>query len=123
MASRYPISGQFGSADYLKAAEEAFDFLEANNPKLTNDGKENIVDDYCGLAAATELYRATHAEKYKESADRRAKSLMGRQISAGGYQNYWRADEGQRPFFHASDGGFPVVSLLYYAEIAEGSRK
>ncbi len=123
MASSYPVSGQFRSTDYLKAAEDAFDFLEKNNLKLTNDGKENIVDDYCALAAATELYRATHLEKYKQAADRRAASLMARQISAGGYQNYWRADDGQRPFFHASDGGFPVVSLLYYAQIAEPAVK
>jgi len=123
MASTYPISGQFSSADYLKAAEDAFDYLEKDNLKLTNDGKENIVDDYCALAAATELYRATHKERYKLAADRRAKSLMSRQISAGGYQNYWRADDGQRPFFHASDGGFPAVSLLYYVEVADPAVK
>jgi hypothetical protein len=123
MASAQPVSGQYRNADYLKAAEEAFDFLEKNNPKLTNNGKENIVDDYCALAAATELYRATHKEKYKQAADRRAQSLMARQISAGRYQNYWRADDGQRPFFHASDGGFPVVSLLYYSEVADPPTK
>jgi Glycosyl hydrolase family 9/Cellulase N-terminal ig-like domain len=119
MASTYPVSGEFSSADYLKAAEDAFDFLEKNDLKLTNDGKENIVDDYCALAAATELFRATHKEEYKRAADRRAESLMARQISAGGYRNYWRADNAERPFFHASDGGFPVVSLLYYAQIAD----
>ena len=123
MASAHPVSGQFHSSDYLKAAEDAFDYLEKNNLKLTNDGKENIVDDYCALAAATELYRTTHAEKYKQAAGHRANSLMARQITAGGYQNYWRADDGQRPFFHASDGGFPVVSLLYYSEIAEPAAK
>ncbi len=73
MASTYPVSGQFSSADYLKAAEDAFDYLEKDNLELTNDGKENIVDDYCALAAATELYRATHKERYKLAADRRAK--------------------------------------------------
>ena len=123
MASTYPVSGQFSSADYLKAAEHAFDYLERNNLKLTNDGKENIVDDYCALAAATELYRATHKETYKQAADRRARSLMSRQISSGGYNNYWRADDGTRPFFHASDGGFPAVSLLYYSEIADAPVK
>ena len=123
MASTYPVSGKFASADYLKAAENAFDYLEKDNLKLINDGKENIVDDYCALAAATELYRATHKERYRLAADRRAKSLMSRQISAGGYQNYWRADDGQRPFFHASDGGLPAVSLLYYSEIADAGVK
>jgi hypothetical protein len=119
MASTYPVSGKFASADYRKAAEAAFEYLEKNNPKLTNDGKENIVDDYCALAAATELYRATHKQEYKLAADRRARNLMSRQISAGKYTNYWRADDGTRPFFHASDEGFPVISLLYYSEIAE----
>jgi len=123
MASVYPVSGEFTSAQYLKAAEDGFDYLEKNNLKLTNDGKENIVDDYCALAGATELYRATKKDKYKAAADRRAKSLMARQISGGGYSNYWRADDGTRPFFHASDGGLPVVSLLYYSEIADPGLK
>jgi glycosyl hydrolase family 9/cellulase-like Ig domain-containing protein len=124
MASTSPVSGEFHSADYLKAAEDAFDYLEKNNLRLTNDGKENIVDDYCALVAATELFRATRNPRYKEAADRRARSLMSRLISSGAYQNYWRADDGRRPFFHASDAGFPAVSLLYYAEIAdEGTRR
>jgi hypothetical protein len=123
MASTYPVAGEFSSARYLKTAEDAFDYLEKDNLKLTNDGKENIVDDYCALAAATELYRATHKDIYKMAADRRAKNLMSRQMSEGRYANYWRADDGQRPFFHASDGGFPVVSLLYYSEIADVATK
>ncbi|HXX16078.1 MAG TPA: glycoside hydrolase family 9 protein [Candidatus Eremiobacteraceae bacterium] len=118
IASTFPFSGEFKSADYRKAAEDAFDFLEKNNPKLTNDGKENIVDDYCALMAATELYRATRKPVYKTAADRRAASLMARLISNGSYSNYWRADDATRPFFHASDAGLPVVSLLYYQEIA-----
>jgi hypothetical protein len=118
IASTYPFSGQFKNADYLKAAEEAFVFLEKNNLKLTNDGKENIVDDYCALSAATELYKATKKPVYKTAADKRAASLISRLITDGGYTNYWRADDAVRPFFHASDAGFPVLSLLYYAEIA-----
>ncbi len=119
MASTYPVSGEFHGADYLKAAEEAFDYLEKNNLRLTNDGKENIVDDYCALTAATELFRATQNPRYKAAAAGRARSLMSRLASSGNYHNYWRADHGDRPFFHASDAGFPAVSLLYYAEIAD----
>jgi hypothetical protein len=118
IASTQPFSGEYKSADYLKAAEDAFDFLEKNNPKLTNDGKENIVDDYCALVADTELYKATKKDIYKAAADKRAASLMSRLTTHGGYSNYWRADDDTRPFFHASDAGFPVVSLLYYSEIA-----
>jgi hypothetical protein len=38
---------------------------------------------------------------------------------SGGYTNYWRADAQERPFFHASDSGFPVVSLLNYLDLAD----
>jgi len=121
MASTYPEYGQFHKSDYLKAAQDAFDFLEQNNIKMVNDGKENIVDDYCALTAATELYRATREARYKAAADRRAKSLMARLISSGSYHDYWRADDRDRPFFHASDAGLPIVSLLYYSDIADAS--
>lgn len=119
IASTYPVSGEYKNADYLKAAEDAFDYLEKNNLKMLNDGKENILDDYCALTAATELYKATNKDMYKSAADRRAKNLMARLISSGPYHDYWRADDGDRPFFHASDAGLPVVSLLYYSEITD----
>ena len=118
IASTQPTSGEYSNADYLKAAEEAWDFLDKNNLKLVNDGKENIVDDYCSLAAATELYKATKKNIYKAAAEKRADSLLSRLVSEGSFINYWRADDATRPFFHASDAGFPVVSLLYFAPIA-----
>ena len=123
IASTYPFSGEFSSEDYRKAAVEAFDYLEKNNLKLVNDGKENIVDDYCALTAATELYRATKKDVYKAAADKRAASLIARLTTSGYYTNYWRADDGDRPFFHASDAGLPAVSLLYYAPIATPEMK
>jgi hypothetical protein len=84
------------------------------------DGQENILDDYCALLAATELFKATHDSQYRRAADRRAQSLMRRLISDGGETNYWRADDGTRPYFHAVDAGMPVISLLGYCDIAEG---
>ncbi|MBV8053534.1 MAG: glycoside hydrolase family 9 protein [Acidobacteriaceae bacterium] len=123
MASTHPEYGEYHKSDYLKAAEDAFDFLEKNNSKLLNDGKENILDDYCSLTAATELYRATKKDVYTIAADRRAKNLMARLMSSGNYHDYWRADDHDRPFFHASDAGFPAVSQLYYSEIADPDTK
>ena len=123
LASAYQVSGDFSNTEYLRVAEEAFDYLEKNNLSLTNDGKENIVDDYCALLAATELYRATKKDRYKDAADKRANSLISRLTSSGGYKNYWRADDGDRPFFHAADAGYPVVSLLYYTEVADDRMK
>lgn len=122
--------GDFTAAQYLKAAEDAFAFLEKNNLAFTNDGKKNIVDDYCALIAATELFRTTKKAVYKEAADRRAASLASRLASwtspaGAAYADYWRADDegGDRPFFHPVDAGLPVVALAVYAEIAGGAER
>jgi thiol-disulfide isomerase/thioredoxin len=114
MASMTGVPGDFSNARYLQAAEDAFAFLEKENPAMTNDGKENIVDDYCALSAATELYKATRNDAYRAAAEKRAQALTSRLASWNGYTDYWRADNGDRPFFHPSDAGLPLVSLLYY---------
>lgn len=120
MASTYPgdMTGDFGPADYRNAAEKAFVFLEKENIAMTNDGRENIVDDYCALTAATELFRATKKEMYKQAAEKRVKQLIGRLASWKNYTDFWRADEKDRPFFHPSDAGLPVVSLITYYPLA-----
>lgn len=118
LASTMPADGDLPRSAYLQTAEDAFAFLEAHNRELLNDGKENIVDDYCALLAATELYRATHTMLYRDKAEQRANHLMARLTTTGRYSNYWRADDGTRPFFHPSDAGLPVVSLIEYMSIA-----
>ena len=123
LASTMPANGDFTRAQYLQTAEEAFDFLSRHNTELLNDHKENILDDYCALMAATELYKASHKPEYLAAANRRANSLMARLASLGKYQNYWRANNGHRPFFHPSDAGLPVVSLLEYRAIASPAQQ
>lgn len=122
-ASTYNICGDFSSQKYLAAAMDAFAFLKKNNIYFTNDGKENIIDDYCALTAAVELFKATGKNEYKKYADTRAQSLMNRLVEKQDYGYYWRADDKDRPFFHAVDAGFPVVSLLYYHTIADEETK
>jgi GH18 family chitinase len=107
--------------EYLPAAEEAWAFLAAHNAALTNDGRENIVDDYCGLLAATELFQATRKPEYKAAADARAARLLARLAPAP--RAYWKADDKDRPFFHAADAGLPVTSLLAYLEIADAGQR
>lgn len=85
---------------------------------MTNDGKENIVDDYCALSAATELYKATKNPVYLAAARKRATQLAHRLVTKGKYANYFRADDKDRPFFHPSDAGLPVVALLNYYPLA-----
>jgi len=116
-------SGDFRGADYLRAAEQAFAWLETENVRYLNDGLENIVDDYCALMAATELFRATGKPAYLAAADRRARSLESRLTAGGPLGHFWRADNASRPFFHPVDAGLPVVSLLNYADIAAGPER
>jgi hypothetical protein len=123
LASTMPITGDFSHADYLRAAEDSFQFLDAHNRDFTNDGKENILDDYCALLAATELYRATHNERYRAAADRRATSLINRLVPNGDHRGYWRADDNTRPFFHPADAGLPIISLIDYAAIASPTQQ
>lgn len=123
LASMMPVDGDYTRAQYLQAAEDAFQFLSSHNRELLNDGKENILDDYCALLAAAELFRASHQQIYLDAADRRATHLMDRLATLGAYHDYWRADDGTRPFFHPSDAGLPVISLLEYAEIASPTAK
>ena len=120
MAATYAAdqTGDFSAADYLRAAENAFAFLEKENVAMTNDGKENIVDDYCALTAATELYKTTKKNSYKEAADKRAQNLLNRFSAWKNYKDYWRADDQDRPFFHPSDAGLPLISLVYYYTLA-----
>jgi hypothetical protein len=118
LASTMPMGGESPPKEYLRAAEDAFHFLNAHNRELLNDGMENILDDYCALMAATELYSATHNEIYRSAADERAARLMARLTTQGSWHDYWRADAGTRPYFHPSDAGLPVISLLEYLNIA-----
>ena len=69
------------------------------------------------------MYGATHQEQYRTAADRRAAQLMARLASTQRYRDYWRADAGSRPYFHPSDAGLPVISLLEYAGIATPAKQ
>jgi peroxiredoxin len=118
MASMTGVPGDFPNTRYLQAAEAAFAFLQANNAAMTSDGKPNIVDDYCALTAATELYKATRNDSFRTAAETYARHLIDRLHSWNNYTDYWRADNADRPFFHPSDAGLPLVSLLYYCPYA-----
>ena len=118
LASTMPVDGAYPRKEYLRAAQDAFQFLNAHNRELLNDGAENMLDDYCALMAATALYNATHEQSYRDAADLRANRLMARLATSGPWKGSWIADGTTRPFFHPSDAGLPIVSLLEYDRIA-----
>ena len=108
-------------ARYLAAAEKGFAHLLANNRKYLDDGKENIIDDYAALLAATELYRASKngskKTKYLAHARARAQALVARLSKDERFQGFWRADDsGERPYFHAVEAGLPVLALLRFRD-------
>ncbi len=117
-ASKASISGDSTSAQYLAGARRAYTHLKNNNFPYQNDGKENIIDDYTGLLATTELYNATNDLEYLTDANTRVASLLAYQSEDG-----WFYSDRQktRPFYHAADEGFPVVALARYVEVCEPS--
>ena len=117
--SKLGVKGDFTSEQYLAAAEKAYAHLSekqgiGKSCEYCDDHKENIIDDYTALLAATELYAATEKVDYLMDARARAKNLIKR-LSDDGY--FWSDDAKTRPFWHASDAGLPLVALVRYAEI------
>ncbi|MEO8471565.1 MAG: ThuA domain-containing protein [Chryseolinea sp.] len=112
--STWKQKSKYSQAQYLKAAERAFEHLQKNSIKYIDDHKENIIDDYTALMGSTELWIATKNFSYRREARLRAKKLADR-ISTEGF--FWSNDEKTRPFWHASDAGLPVISLIRYLQV------
>ncbi|MDB5105417.1 MAG: glycosyl transferase [Fibrobacteres bacterium] len=111
--SRWNKNGaSYTSKNYLDGAKRAFAHLLVNNKNYLYDGKENIMDDYCALMAATELWIATDDVLYQTEARKRAQNLANRVSSAG----YFIADDGTRPFWSACDAGLPIWALVRYLD-------
>jgi len=122
-AAKAGVSGDSTAAQYLAGAVRAYAHLKANPLKYQDDGKENIIDDYCGLLAASELYNATGDEQYRIDAQDRAAKLLARQSSDGWFYSGTDKDGANiRPFYHAADEGLPVVALSRYYEVIKGVR-
>jgi len=113
LASRMDADGDFTRQDYLRTAVDAYRFLDAHNAELTYDGKDNIIDDYCALMAASELWIATGKSMYQAEARKRAANLTKRLSPQG----YFITNDGNRPFWHAADAGLPIIALARYLDI------
>ncbi|MCL2183283.1 MAG: glycoside hydrolase family 9 protein [Chitinispirillia bacterium] len=113
------VSGDSSAARYLAGAERAYAHLKANPTRYQDDGKQNIIDYYCGLLAATELYYATDNAGYLTEAREWLGKLLDLQ-DQGGWFYSGKDNSGQniRPFHHAADEGLPVVALSRYYQVA-----
>lgn len=122
-ASRHYYPGTaFSRDEYIRAAQDAWHYLEKNNTRYTNDGKWNLIDEYCSLIALTELYKATEEYEYLEKATKMAEKIISKvYYSTDG--NAYLTVNGERLFYHPSDEGMPVVALLEYAQIEPRKEK
>ena len=113
----YPSAG-FSQSEYILSAKDSYAYLEANNETYANDGQWNLLDEYCALVALTELYLATRENTNRLKGSEMARRILKRfvVVKEGGY---FSVDGTDRPFFHASDAGLPVMALLNFSDIAQ----
>jgi len=111
--SQWKRDGDFTAVQYLAGAEKGFAHLLVNSTKYADDGKDNVIDDYCALLAASELWIATGKVLYCDQARKRAKNLSLRMTPGG----YFLANDANRPFWHAADAGLPVIALARYLDV------
>lgn len=113
MSKSLGIQGDFTSEYYLSQAQIAYDHLKINNNSYLDDGRENIIDQYCGLIASVELTRA--GLDYQTDINTWAKKLIERQSQDDQFVGWFRSNEQDtepRPFFHAADAGLPIITLI-----------
>ncbi|MDG3087172.1 glycoside hydrolase family 9 protein [Vibrio hannami] len=123
-AARLEHHGEFNQPQYLECAIVGYRHLLERNLNYLPDGTENIIDEYCALLAAIELYRTTGENLYLNESRLWAHRLCSRQKSDTNFANYWSADNsGNRPYFHASEAGLPVIALCEYLSVEPDSER
>ena len=107
--------GESTRADYLAAAVRGFELLQARNTEFLDDGEENLIDDYCALLAASELFLRTGDARWRDACAACARRVIDQQDDGG----FWWCDRGRtRSFFHASDAGLPYLALMRFLDCA-----
>ncbi|KUE80305.1 chitobiase [Aeromonas schubertii] len=116
-AARESEPGEFANAHYAAAAELGYRHLREMNLHYLDDGRENIIDEYCALLAAVELTRTLGGDWLGEA--RHWATQLERRLRPhpdGGH--YWSAnDDGSRPYYHAVEAGLPALALIEYLGI------
>ena len=109
-------------ADYLRAAEEAWalprDEQPAVHERRAGEHRRRLLRAARGHASSSSP-RASPATRRPPTRGRRASCAR----LSPPPRAYWRADDKERPFFHAADAGLPVVSLIAYLDIADEARR
>ncbi|HEY2592664.1 MAG TPA: glycoside hydrolase family 9 protein, partial [Chloroflexota bacterium] len=105
--------GEFTREQYLAAAIRGFELLEARNAEFLDDHEDNLIDDYCALLAASELFARTGDARWRDAGAARARAIVDQQDASG----FWWCDRARtRSFFHASDAGLPYLALMRFLD-------
>ena len=105
--------GESTREDYLERAILGFEVLEQRNADYLDDHVENLIDHYCALLAASELFLRTHDERWRDAGVVRARAMLEQQDATG---FFWCDLARTRSFFHASDAGLPWLALMRFLE-------
>ncbi|GAD78486.1 glycoside hydrolase family 9 protein [Vibrio ezurae] len=117
-AARLKQDGEHSAYRYQEAAVKGYWHLKKSNRAYLNDGKENIIDEYTALLASVELYKTTQDGRYIDESRDWALRLIQRQCSDQHWSNFWSATaQGERPYYHPSDAGLPVIALCAFLDI------
>ena len=117
-AARYPYpSAEYSGMEYLNAARDSYFYLEEHNAEYTNDGGWNLVDTFTALDAAVELYKSSGEVGFLNRARTLAEDMEKRYVAVNDNSGYLAVDDGDRPYFSATDEGTPIVALLNYCGI------
>lgn len=123
IAGRHYFSGtDYNQGQYIMGAKTAWRHLMAHNEDYTNDGKWNLVDEYCALLATVELYKTTAEPEYLIAAEDLAKKIEARTVSRG-EGRIWLEVESGIPFHHPADEGMPIFALLQYSQICKNKEE
>ena len=101
--------GEFTREQYLAAAIRGFELLELRNAEFLDDRTENLIDHYCALLAAGELFARTGDARWRDAGEARTRAMLAQQDDAG---FFWCDRARTRSFFHASDAGLPALALM-----------
>lgn len=122
-AARTNFPSDYSSEEYLQSAIHSLGYLEKNNNKYTNDGKWNLLDEYCYLDALVEVYKTTREWDYMYRAKETSDNIIAKYVPVDSTMGYLSVDGTNRPFFHAADAGMPVTNLLNYYQIEKDSEQ
>lgn len=98
---------------FLAVAEKGYQHLIQHNKEYCNDGKENIIDYYTGLMAATELVKANSTIVAQQDITFWLEKLLACQTEDEKLSGYFRSREDiERPFTHSAEEGLPIIAML-----------